>query len=254
MRLELERCDAASVGSLGRMGGGAAASRSTVHVAQAVFLFLALCLPAPGECRARRNADTGVAGVKKQIEQIYRLHNPEKLDALPVLLEKYDGIEQELLDAVKEKYGLSSDRVADEPATSRQSAAGFDTDGRIRIIDGILSLEHQNILARAWRNAPYTWGEQDTPTTEPAGTVLELELDDAAVRTVNKALGKLGDLGLSVTNSAAGGQRWVPPEELNTWVPWCETPALSPSLSPSLSLSLSRSLSLALPLSLALSL
>lgn len=202
------------------MGGGPAASRCwTIHVAQAVLLFV-LCLPGPVECRARRNADTGIVRIKKQIEEIYRQHNPDKLDTLPALFEKYDGIEQELLDAVREKYGISSDSVA---ASARQSAPGFDTDGRIRVINGLLSLEHQNILAGAWRHAPYTWGEQDTANTEPAGTVLELELDDAAVRTVNKNLGKLGDLGLSVTNSVTGGQRWVSPEELNTWVPWCET-------------------------------
>eukprot|EP01043_Picozoa_sp_COSAG02_P024891 COSAG02_NODE_1379_length_12986_cov_20.681928_2_plen_237_part_00 len=188
-----------------------------------LLVFALLVQPAPVECRARRSSNSGVDGIEQQIEQIYRQHNPEKLDTLPALFRKYDGIEQELLDAVKEKYGIGSDLVPNADALARQSATGFDTGGRIRVIDDLLSLEHQEILAGAWRHAPYTWGEQDTPNAEPAGTVLELELNDAAVRTVTKKLGQLGDLGLKVTSSTTGGQGWVSPEELNTWVPWCAT-------------------------------
>lgn len=179
----------------------------------------------PVECRARRSSNggnNGVAGIKQQIEKIYRQHNPEKLDTLPALFSKYDGNEQELLDAVKEKYGIGIDMVPNGDVI-QQSATGFDTDGRIHVIDDFLSPAHQEILAGAWRHAPYSWGEQDTPSAEPAGTVLELELNDAAVKTVTKNLGRLGDLGLRVTSSATGGQGWVSPQELNTWVPWCAT-------------------------------
>jgi hypothetical protein len=183
-----------------------------------VLICALLVQPAPVECRARRSSV--VDGIKQQIEQIYRQHNPEKLDTLPSLFGKYDGIEQELLEAVKEKYGIGSDLIPNG-APLRQSETGFDADGRIRVIDEFLSTEHQTILAGAWRHAPYTWGEQDTPNAEPAGTVLELELNDAAVRTVTKNLGQLGDLGIRVTSSATGGQGWVSSGELNTWVPWC---------------------------------
>lgn len=191
-----------------------------------IFLHFVLAvsfLPAPAHCRARRKEH----GVKQQIRQIYREYNPKKLNTLPDLFVKYNGNEQELLDAVKEKYHINNDPDTGDLQSQHKPSEEFDVDGRIHVIDELLTPEHQNILAGAWRHAPYSWGEQDSPSAEPAGTVLELELDDAAVRTVSKRLGKLGDLGLKVTGSATGGQGWVSPEELTTWVPWC-APSYSP--------------------------
>ena len=39
-----------------------------------------------------------------KIEELYAKHNPEKLDSVPQLMAKYKGMEQELLDSIKEKY------------------------------------------------------------------------------------------------------------------------------------------------------
>jgi hypothetical protein len=175
-------------------------------------------LPAAG--RARRTASS--ASVKEQITSLYREHNPTKLDALPALFSKYAGNEQELLDAVKEKYSIGGVEFSMPQRDQPEQQETFDVAGRIRVIDGLLSEEHQRILTGAWRHAPYTWGEQDTAGSAPAGTVLELDVDGegigpAAVRAVTSSLGPLGELGLSVTG---GPGVWVPPEQLNTWVPW----------------------------------
>ena len=42
--------------------------------------------------------------IREKIEELYAKHNPEKLDSVPQLMAKYKGMEQELLDSVKEKY------------------------------------------------------------------------------------------------------------------------------------------------------
>jgi hypothetical protein len=42
--------------------------------------------------------------IREKIEELYAKHNPEKLDSVPQLMAKYKGMEQELLDSIKEKY------------------------------------------------------------------------------------------------------------------------------------------------------
>ena len=42
----------------------------------------------------------------QQLEQLYREHCPEKMANVPVLLERYQGREHELLEKARAKYGL----------------------------------------------------------------------------------------------------------------------------------------------------
>ena len=141
---------------------------------------------------------------KDEIRSIYRRFNPDKLAALPRLFEKYEGAEQELLDSVREKYGVAAEEGGARPE-------------RIRVIDGVFDAKELEIVSGAWRHAPYRWGEQDTLNAPPAGTVLELELDDPAVTTAGDKIGPLGDLGLDVTGGA--GER-ITSAELSSWTPW----------------------------------
>ena len=61
----------------------------------------------------------------EQITSIYRQHNPTKLDSVPKLLEKYAGHEDQLLDSVMEKYGLTA---ADLEGMDAGAAASDDDD------------------------------------------------------------------------------------------------------------------------------
>jgi hypothetical protein len=47
-----------------------------------------------------------VAAIRSEIERLYAKHNPGKLGSMPMLLKKYEGMEQELLDSIKQKYGV----------------------------------------------------------------------------------------------------------------------------------------------------
>ena len=64
-------------------------------------------------------AATGGAGSPEQVQQkiteIYRKHSPEKMGKVAGLLEKYAGHEEELLESVMEKYGLSDEDMQVEP-------------------------------------------------------------------------------------------------------------------------------------------
>ena len=48
----------------------------------------------------------GVAAIRSEIERLYAKHNPGKLGSMPMLFKKYEGMEQELLDSIKQKYGV----------------------------------------------------------------------------------------------------------------------------------------------------
>eukprot|EP01052_Picozoa_sp_SAG31_P024952 SAG31_NODE_2159_length_6302_cov_9.311140_1_plen_117_part_00 len=47
--------------------------------------------------------------IRQQIETIYEQHNPDKLQSLATILEKYAGQEGELLEAIRDKYGIAAD-------------------------------------------------------------------------------------------------------------------------------------------------
>ena len=50
--------------------------------------------------------DNPNAAVRSEIEKLYAKHNPSKLGSVPTLLKKYEGMEQELLDSIKQKYDV----------------------------------------------------------------------------------------------------------------------------------------------------
>lgn len=50
-------------------------------------------------------SSTTALAIRSEIEKLYWKHNPAKLDSVPQLLVKYEGLEQELLDSIRKKYG-----------------------------------------------------------------------------------------------------------------------------------------------------
>ena len=49
---------------------------------------------------------SAAAAIRSEIERLYSKHNPAKMESVPTLLKKYEGMEQELLDSIKQKYNV----------------------------------------------------------------------------------------------------------------------------------------------------
>ena len=50
---------------------------------------------------------SATAAIRLEIERLYAKHNPSKLESVPALLTKYEGVEQELLYSIKQKYDVA---------------------------------------------------------------------------------------------------------------------------------------------------
>ena len=59
--------------------------------------------------------------IAEQITALYAEHNPSKLDAVPGLLRKYAGHEEELLETIKEKYNAKQSLPPPKKAAGRKS-------------------------------------------------------------------------------------------------------------------------------------
>lgn len=64
-----------------------------------------------------------VAEIGEQILQLYRVHNPAKVDAVPALLTKYQGAEEQLLATIREKYGVPEEEEEQAAAVASEAAA-----------------------------------------------------------------------------------------------------------------------------------
>ena len=79
---------------------------------------LARLLLAGGLVLLQLGAAQQLEEIEAQIEALYKEHNPDKVDKIPGLLEKYKGSETKLLKTIQEKYGVESEEQQPPPPPS----------------------------------------------------------------------------------------------------------------------------------------
>ena len=116
------------------------------------------------------------------LTEFYQTHKPGNIAAVPALLEKHAGREQELLDSLRSKYQARTSLASIVPTRRRGAAAGGGGAGGIRFSDPVVS-------------------NTSTPATA-AGT--------PAILTIDPPDGAGGGGGLGAGSPAGGGQRkWL---------------------------------------------
>ncbi len=151
--------------------------------------------------------------IEAQIVALYQQHNPSKLSAIPGLMAKYAGAEEELLVTIREKYGLGSQDV------QQQGPPKATAEGNAKGLKGRRGRRKTNVHQKQTRIGGHRDGEQVCAGENRSSDVWMSD----AVQPVWEP-GTMGTLGLFEVVDRKRvlllpESSWIPQHNCNDWFP-----------------------------------